>query len=523
MRSIGRRRVDPLKIAFGDRQEMIGEPAQGVCRGDLVADLGNIGVVGMPMGLAPTLERARCRCVKDRVGSRGVAIFIEVDVNLPVLHVPSGVGGSSGGRRGRGRLCGRRPLGCMGIVLELRVGTWEEQRLVTVVGPLHQVWRRTAGATDLQDLSVPYGLAEGWSGDHDPVANRGSHDRSLPGRLFTATPFGFDVDHPPGRNGVSVPKGRVTGGRRSRTPWATVLRPGSGPKTFVLATNGGMRSAGRAAGMAHMVERNGLAAAGPGRVVVGVNGALAGCRQALVFAAHEARLRNAALRLVHGCEPLATLTERQPAVPLVARERQARRQLRDAAEALRPLLDPGTRVEFHIDPRTGVDALLDESTSADLIVVQRRDLTSLGRVTAGSTSSAVAARAHCPVAVTRAGLGSAHHRSGVVLGVDGQAGPDAAMPLAFMEAAVRRVQLTIHVLTQGDGAEEHVSWANKASAAAHDRARSALAEAIDRYAGSFPNVVVSQIVVAGDAVDALSETTATAELLVIGRHDGTGT
>jgi nucleotide-binding universal stress UspA family protein len=273
--------------------------------------------------------------------------------------------------------------------------------------------------------------------------------------------------------------------------------------------------------MAYMVETNSPATAGPGRVVVGVNGALAGCRQALVFAAHEARLRNATIRLVHGCEPLATLTERQPAVPLVARERQARRQLRDAADALRPLLDPEATVEFRIDPRTGVDALLDESATAELIVLQRRELAALGRATAGSTSSAVAARARCPVAVTRAGLRSAHQRGGVLVGVDGQVGAEAAVRMAFMRAAGRRARLTaIQVLTQGEGGWGLPSWAYDISAAAHERARSALAELIDHYAGSFPDVVVAQIVVAGEAVDALREATASAELLVIGRYSG---
>ena len=273
--------------------------------------------------------------------------------------------------------------------------------------------------------------------------------------------------------------------------------------------------------MDYMAETNGLAADGRGPVVVGVNGALAGCRQALVFAAQEARLRNAAIRLVHGCEPLASLTERQPSLPLVARERQARRQLRDAADALRPLLDPDMTVEFRIDPRTGIHALLDESTSAELIVVQRRELTTLGRTTAGSTSSAVAARSHCPVAVTRAGMSASHSRSGVLVGVDVQRGPDAAVQLAFIRAAFRRARLTaIQVLTQGEGGWGHSPWAFGAPAAAHARATSALAELINHYAGSFPDVVVAQIVVMGDAVDVLREATLAAEVLVIGRRGG---
>lgn len=269
-----------------------------------------------------------------------------------------------------------------------------------------------------------------------------------------------------------------------------------------------------------MVETNGRAAAPPGPVVVGVNGGLAGCRQALVFAAQEARLRNAPIRLVHGCDPLATLTERQPSVPMVARERQARRQLRDAADAVRPLLNADTMVEFRIDPRTGIDALLDESTTAELIVLQRRELTTLGRITAGSTSNAVAARAHCPVAVTRAGSGSTPHRGGVLLGVHGQAGLDAAVQLAFIEAALRRARLTIHLLTHSDAEGGHASSAGEASVAVLEGGGPGWADLISRYARRFPEVVLARVVVAGDSVDTLRAATESAELLVISRHDG---
>jgi nucleotide-binding universal stress UspA family protein len=91
--------------------------------------------------------------------------------------------------------------------------------------------------------------------------------------------------------------------------------------------------------------------------------------------------------------------------------------------------------------------------------------------------------------------------------------------LAFMEAAVRRAPLTaIQVLTPGGGFVDRAPWLTEASTAAHDRATPALTVVINRYAGSFPEVVVAQIVVAGYAIDALREATAFAELLVIGRH-----
>jgi nucleotide-binding universal stress UspA family protein len=90
-----------------------------------------------------------------------------------------------------------------------------------------------------------------------------------------------------------------------------------------------------------------------------------------------------------------------------------------------------------------------------------------------------------------------------------------------MRAAGRRPRLTAFlVLPVGGGGWGLPSWAYDISTSAHDRAASALAELIDYYAGSFPDVVVAQIVVAGEAVDALREATASAELLVIGRYSG---
>lgn len=228
--------------------------------------------------------------------------------------------------------------------------------------------------------------------------------------------------------------------------------------------------------------------------MVGINSGLAGCRQALILAAAEARMRNTVVRLVHGCEPLSTLTERQPRVPLEARARQARRQLGEAAAALRPLLDPGTTVEFRIDPRTGIDTLLDQSSTAGLIVLQRRDLTVLGRITAGSTSKAVAARAGCPVAVTRTGQGSSHGRGAVLVGIADWLDAASVLPLAFAEAAARAARVTA---IQGSASE-----------------------ALNRWADTYPDVLIDRLPLAGDPVAVLRAASASAELLVIGRHDG---
>jgi nucleotide-binding universal stress UspA family protein len=267
-----------------------------------------------------------------------------------------------------------------------------------------------------------------------------------------------------------------------------------------------------------MAETNDPTVVSAGLVVVGVNGGLAGCRQALIFAAREARLRKTAIRLVHGCEPFSTLSEWQPRIPLEARERQARRQLRDAAEALRPLLDPGTTVQFRIDPRTGIDTLLDQSGTAGLIVVQRRDLTTLGRIRAGSTSNAVAARASCPVVVIRAGQGVNQGRGAVLIGIDDDiTDADHLLQLAFAEAAARKVQLTAIQVTTGH-TDSRLAWRSGQTEAANSLA----AVALDRWTDRFPEVMVNQLTTSGDAVEALRVASVSADVLVVGRHLGQG-
>jgi nucleotide-binding universal stress UspA family protein len=266
-----------------------------------------------------------------------------------------------------------------------------------------------------------------------------------------------------------------------------------------------------------MAETNDPTVVSAGLVVVGVNGGLAGCRQALIFAAREARLRKTAIRLVHGCEPFSTLSERQPRIPLEARERQARRQLRDAAEALRPLLDPGTAVQFRIDPRTGIDTLLDQSGTAELIVVQRRDLTTLGRITAGSTSNAVAARASCPVVVISAGQGVNQGRGAVLIGIDDITDADRVLQLAFAEAAARKAQLTAIQVRTGH-TDSRLTWRSRHAEAANGPA----AVALDRWADRFPDVMVNHLTTAGDAVEALRVASVSADVLVVGRHLGQG-
>ena len=73
------------------------------------------------------------------------------------------------------------------------------------------------------------------------------------------------------------------------------------------------------------------------------------------------------------------------------------------------------------------------SETASLIVVQRRHISPLRHLSTGSTSSVVAARAGCPVAVVRPDHDLAQ-QAGVVVGIDVAAHAGLALPVAFEEA-----------------------------------------------------------------------------------------
>jgi nucleotide-binding universal stress UspA family protein len=151
-----------------------------------------------------------------------------------------------------------------------------------------------------------------------------------------------------------------------------------------------------------------------------------------------------------------------------------------------------------------------------LLVLQRRDLTRLGRITAGSTSRAVAARARCPVAVTRTGQGSSQGRGAVLVGIDDLPSAMRLLPLAFAEASARRVRLTpIRMSTIGDSGGGPLPRTTRATAAALELAAS-LSNTLDRLAAQFPDVVVDDLTLAEDAVAVLRQVSASADLLVIG-------
>ncbi|MER6026150.1 universal stress protein [Streptomyces sp. NPDC001851] len=178
-------------------------------------------------------------------------------------------------------------------------------------------------------------------------------------------------------------------------------------------------------------------------IVVGVDGSEPSLR-AVAWAADEAALRGAPLRLVH-----ASLWERYEGALLaqeldkpveevmaldvvgVARRHAERRQ-------------PGLKVTTDVLPEDPEHGLVRESRAALAMVLGSRGRSGITEALLGSVSLTVAGRAHCPVIVLR-GSHDNQARAGIhgriVLGVGGKPAGSAAVRFATEEARLRGVAL----------------------------------------------------------------------------------
>ena len=135
-------------------------------------------------------------------------------------------------------------------------------------------------------------------------------------------------------------------------------------------------------------------------IVVGVDGS-EGANAALAFAAHEAALRGAKLRVVCGWGVPATVyaSAFAPQADVAALlQKSAQRACEDAlAEARR--LQPGIECEASAMEGHPATVLVDEARDAALLVVGSRGLGGFRSLLLGSVGQQCAQHALCPVAI----------------------------------------------------------------------------------------------------------------------------
>lgn len=270
-----------------------------------------------------------------------------------------------------------------------------------------------------------------------------------------------------------------------------------------------------------------------GPVVVGISDApLAEQRAALDFAVAEANRRGSDLWLVHGCEPLATLTALTPATTVNERYVAGQEIVRVTSEYAVSLLDPTLEIATEVTKTTSAEAMVDVSHVASLVVCGRRAVSAARRWHTGSTTARVCAQSHAPVAVVKSGSPGAGQRDdqvertdvgGVVVGVDGRGHSAVAIETAFSEASLRGQGLTAVHAWQAPGPPEATGYISPDAselALLRNQAKERLAQAMAGYGAGDAAVEVTQRVIRGPAADALIDVSKSADLLVVARHAG---
>lgn len=134
-------------------------------------------------------------------------------------------------------------------------------------------------------------------------------------------------------------------------------------------------------------------------ILVGIDGS-AGSRRALRWAAHEARQRDAALRVVLAWEP-AYLATYSPVTARAGCQEQERAAQSLLAETLRSVFGASTpdHVVAKVVQGVAERVLVEESCTADLLVLGSTSASERARHSVGPVIRACLHQAHCPVMI----------------------------------------------------------------------------------------------------------------------------
>ena len=239
--------------------------------------------------------------------------------------------------------------------------------------------------------------------------------------------------------------------------------------------------------------------------------------EALHLAAQWSRRGRTAVTLVNGYVPRHQVGQMSPD-EIAAHDSASRTRLHEAGRLLSPMLPLDASIDFHAVAATGTHALLDAAYDAKLVVLQRRDVSRLTRTYTGSTSTAVAAQADCPVLVARADQSESAARRGVVVGVGADGSSDSAVRFAFDEAAARRVPVIAVHVWQLRGAPSFDAPPGVELRLGHAHAEEVLSRVVGPVAADYPAVNLVRKPIRGLVADGLISACSNAELLVLSRH-----
>ncbi|MGP3910509.1 universal stress protein [Nonomuraea sp. 10N515B] len=249
-------------------------------------------------------------------------------------------------------------------------------------------------------------------------------------------------------------------------------------------------------------------------IIVGVDGS-ASARAAVEWAVNDAFRMRLPLRIVHAVDRDSYQIGRYPLPDASDRLLRDGDRVLGEAEALARERQPTVEVETHnIEGRPAV-VLREQAKDATELVVGSRGLGGFADALLGSVSMHVAGHVHCPVVVVHGDLRRVHGE--VVAGVDDSAECEPALAYAFEQAKLRgsalRVvhawQLPVHAF-----APEAAVDMDEVRTAQHQLVRDRVAALSKDY----PEVRVIEEALSAHPVDALTDASERADLLVVGSH-----
>ncbi|WP_459545793.1 universal stress protein [Nocardia sp. X0981] len=247
-------------------------------------------------------------------------------------------------------------------------------------------------------------------------------------------------------------------------------------------------------------------------ILAAVDGSASGYH-AVAWAGAEAALRGCALHILTSMSVAGGFDlDIVPSLPEQHGRREGDQIAGEAARIARTTSGGATAITTEVTFELIASALITRSRQMQLLVVGSRGMGAFQRGMLGSVSTAVTHHAHCPVAVihTTSALDAVSVGKPVVVGVDGTANSDAAIALAFDEAARRKVDLlAVHTWSDISGLDlPATDW--------DQPARAVLAESLAGHQEQYPDVEVRRVVTLDRPVRALLDQSEYGQLLVVG-------
>jgi len=239
-------------------------------------------------------------------------------------------------------------------------------------------------------------------------------------------------------------------------------------------------------------------------VVVGIDGSRTAVHAAL-WAIDEALSREIPLRLVAAAETIDARTDAEAAV---------RSATAAVAATGRPI-----RIETQVITGAPIPALLEASGAAAMICIGAVGRTHVeNRV--GSTTRALVASAHCPVAVVHGSAPTADDRPGwVVVELDETDDSSAVLQFGVEEARLRTAPLRVLGSWQPRYTDIHES---RAVAEGNQMVRAQLDRRLSQWRHLYPDLDVRPVAIHGSALTYLAKHSAEIQLVLVGAPNTTG-